>query len=192
MRFFIPPLDTRLQLTKPWTFTLHNEHRNSSLVEALLTRTTTIAKEVWEKSIAERTLGERADSYYRKRYPGFCIIGPAVRELAEWQRRAGYKLRDDDVRERPYVSVEYERHEYPKQAEVTLPKGTELALDRIYIRRGAEGYDSATFRVVDCPDKKLAPKRAGGTLSRAPRFWAKLPEVNRIECKVIEELARAA
>lgn len=49
----------------------------------------------------------------------------------------------------------------------TLPKGTTLKVDRIYIRKGAGDYDSVTFFMP-------------GTGKRI-RFWAKLADVNRIE-----------
>ena len=48
---------------------------------------------------------------------------------------------------------------------VTLPPGTILQVDRIYIRKGNSNFDSVSFRI---------PK--GGGLSG--RFWAKLDDVN--------------
>lgn len=62
---------------------------------------------------------------------------------------------------------------------VAFPKGTVLTVDRIYIRQGKGAYDSLTFRVPFCPDKKYAGKSI--------RFWARLEEVNNIECDVITE-----
>ena len=56
--------------------------------------------------------------------------------------------------------------------EVKPPKGTELAVDRIYIRNGAKSYDSVTFRVKKCPIEAY----------EKCRFWAKLPDVNKIIC----------
>lgn len=61
-------------------------------------------------------------------------------------------------------------------ADVTLQEGTILVVDRIYIRKGAEDFDSITFRVAQSlqfPKKK-------------PRFWAKLNDVNKIECEIVE------
>ena len=56
---------------------------------------------------------------------------------------------------------------------VKVPKGTQLRVDRIYIRGNARSFDSVTFRVIDSPQPVL----------RAERFWAKLSDVNRIVCK---------
>ena len=56
----------------------------------------------------------------------------------------------------------------------TLPKGTVLAIDRIYIRKGAKEYNSVTFfvRETTIPHKKQL------------RFWVSLPDANRM---VIED-----
>lgn len=59
---------------------------------------------------------------------------------------------------------------------VTMDIGTELTVDRIFIRQGSHTYDSVTFRV------KL--KHMG--VMRPARFWAKLADVNNIHYEVIE------
>jgi hypothetical protein len=53
-----------------------------------------------------------------------------------------------------------------KPIPTTLPKGTILSVDRIYIRKGNKDYDSVSFRVL-----KGSPIPTG-------RFWAKLDEIN--------------
>ncbi len=52
-----------------------------------------------------------------------------------------------------------------------LPKETVLSVDRIYIRKGGKDFNSISFRIIDCPDKKF----------NKIRFSAKLDEVNQIE-----------
>jgi hypothetical protein len=59
-----------------------------------------------------------------------------------------------------------------KACEVVLPEGTVLSVDRIYVRNGKAEYDSVTFRVTDCPQKKF----------NKARFWAKLYDVNTMIC----------
>jgi len=61
----------------------------------------------------------------------------------------------------------------------TLPAGTILVVDRIYIRQQAEDYDSLTFWVAWCPSKKFQVKKL--------RFWAKLCEVNKIVYTPVED-----
>ncbi len=59
----------------------------------------------------------------------------------------------------------------------TLPKGTILSVDRIYIRKGNKEYDSVSFRVL-----KGSPGPTG-------RFWAKLDEVNEgLNVSIIKHL----
>ena len=54
-----------------------------------------------------------------------------------------------------------------------LPKGTVLSVDRIYIRQNMPKFDSVSFRIKECPDKRLEKKR----------FWAKLLDVNHMEAE---------
>ena len=58
---------------------------------------------------------------------------------------------------------------------VTLPEGTELSIERMFIRKGSEDYNSVTFR-----------GEVGhlGVL-RKVRFWARLDDVNNIYYEVI-------
>jgi hypothetical protein len=63
-------------------------------------------------------------------------------------------------------------------APVTLPKGTVLKVDRIYIRSKAgdfRSFDSVTFHC----NSGLKGKAAKGKMKG--RFWAKLLDVNRLE-----------
>jgi len=71
----------------------------------------------------------------------------------------------------------------------TLPAGTILKVDRIYIRKGAAHYgggslskfSSLTFYATLPPTGKSKKGKGVG------RFWAKLADVNTIECEIIEE-----
>lgn len=55
---------------------------------------------------------------------------------------------------------------------VTLPVGTELSVDRIYIRKGASDYSSVTFNVLSIPNVKKKGR---------VRFFASLDDVNNLE-----------
>ena len=52
----------------------------------------------------------------------------------------------------------------------TLPKGTELIVDRIYVRQGNADFSSVTFKM-----------KVG---KRVARFFAKLDEVNQMEVNI--------
>lgn len=62
---------------------------------------------------------------------------------------------------------------------VTLPKGTELRVDRVYIRQKLGEYDSITFQIISWPGKAVGKAAFGRTKLR---FWAKLSDVNNIFC----------
>jgi hypothetical protein len=59
-------------------------------------------------------------------------------------------------------------------AEVELPAGTELGVDRVYIRRGNAEFSSITFNLIGYKKPK------GSGLPSRVRFWAKLEDVNRM------------
>lgn len=70
--------------------------------------------------------------------------------------------------------------------DVTLPAGTVVTVDRIYIRRGQNDFDSITFRVTEHEIPWMAKKRSGlqDLKPVKPRFWVKLVDANNIECEV--------
>lgn len=66
--------------------------------------------------------------------------------------------------------------------DVTIPSGTVLKVDRIYIRKGADDYSSISFYAEGIGSGSGAFGRP-----KSARFWAKLEDCNRIEFE-IEEL----
>jgi len=78
-----------------------------------------------------------------------------------------------------------DRHNDPKNTNITFPKGTILSVDRIYIRKGAADFSSLTFFA----DKKTKIIRDGKeyTSPKALRFWAKLKDVNNMKVQFVEE-----
>lgn len=73
--------------------------------------------------------------------------------------------------------------DYPQKSKQTLPVGTVLQVDRVYIRKFNatsktvdDDYDSITFQVIGHPEWKLAKGRKTHC-----RFWVKLRDVNTIE-----------
>lgn len=65
-----------------------------------------------------------------------------------------------------------------KSEEVTLPAGTVIVVDRVYIRQGNDKmkqFDSLSFRIQSCPNPKIKGRA---------RFWAKLDDVNRMEVEL--------
>lgn len=60
----------------------------------------------------------------------------------------------------------------------SLSAGTELKLDRIYVRSGANSFSSLSFVIMSCPSDKALEKK---------RFWAKLYDCNQIEFDLVED-----
>jgi hypothetical protein len=98
------------------------------------------------------------------------------------------------------------------QLPCTLPKGTKLRIDRIYIRRNLKEFDSVTFFLKDAKTVGRTEQRVARQMSLKPgslpfglngvdkydvkeipytqkiparpvRFWAKLADVNRMKIK---------
>jgi len=83
-----------------------------------------------------------------------------------WKDR---KLNDSDIRT---YSSELNGYQWHVMYPVTFDAGTELLIDRIYIRKGIGEFDSVSFWVQSGPYK-------------GARFWAKLQDVNQIEFEII-------
>lgn len=60
------------------------------------------------------------------------------------------------------------------EAPLTLPAGSVLTVDRIYVRKGQGDFSSLSFFL------------AGGKKPKASRFWAKLSDCNNIEFEKVE------
>lgn len=71
-----------------------------------------------------------------------------------------------------------------RNTQVTLPAGSELSIDRIYIRRGVSEYSSITFNLTRTTHAAFQGKGKG-----RKRFWAKLAEVNQMEIAAPEAAA---
>ena len=80
----------------------------------------------------------------------------------------------------------WRRRQTHTDKEAMLPAGTVLRVDRIYIRRGQEGYDSVSFVCESIPhvESDASAVRMHKKGSKPPkvvgRFWARLRDVNEI------------
>jgi len=65
----------------------------------------------------------------------------------------------------------------------TIPKGSVLKVDRVYIRQGTtDTYDSLSFWLKNTT--LLDPSDPKGKKKVKGRFWAKLADVNKMVCEV--------
>jgi hypothetical protein len=100
-------------------------------------------------------------------------IGDCLKLKKEWKFKLYHEYRNIKLLEHFGLSS---KNEYPvlKYDEVTLPKGTVLKVDRIYIRKGAVKYSSISFLAEGI-----------GKAKNGTRFWAKLEECNQIEFDIV-------
>jgi hypothetical protein len=124
--------------------------------------------------------------------PAFFIppLGTRLRLLRDWEFPLHREYRNSDAWELLVGDQEKMWNgvsgwgQQPPPFIVSLPQATILNVERIFIRSGAKDFDSVTFRVMDSPNKAIAPKKVGGRGGKC-RFWVKLDDVNgRMEYEV--------
>lgn len=111
-------------------------------------------------------------------------IGDHIQLLEDWTFFLKHESRNFGLAqalEAKATSGQWAPLEGPFPATVTIPKGTILKVDRVYIRGHFRSYDSVTFRVMDGPDKRLLSRNRGGTAYDCVRFFASLSDVNTME-----------
>ncbi len=137
-----------------------------------------------------------------------CIpsIGDELRLTEDWTFPCFTERRNIDFikKMRPDVIPEDASrytHNDTQSVAITVPKGSLLSVQRIYIRSGKKEWDSITFALREVPralppepepatagkgrkKKPTAPKKT--TKKATGRFWAKLRDVNEIECEPVE------
>jgi len=176
MRLCIPPLGALIALQEEWYFRLYFESRNATVLAAVLdgSKKVTIP---WVRHL-EKWYGKGEE-------PGW-----SKRGREEWKtllasfKSAGFTVYKAEKSKEPKDEV-YKSFltQVPlPYIEVNLPATTVLAIDRYYIRQGAEAFDSITFKVEKCPLVCY-----GGKDAKMPnrRFWARLQDVNNIECEIL-------
>jgi len=132
-------------------------------------------------------------------------IGDSIRLTADWTFGLYNEDRNSTLMEvtndpRP-VTYSWNTTDY-SAIPCTIPAGSILKVDRIYIRKGKGEYSSLTFLWKDMRTKpkfldKVATSYSGRDLfgdsrsyqakkpARPVRFWAKLDDVNKIEFETV-------
>lgn len=152
-KLFIPNLGTLMILAEDWTFKLYFERRNDTMLQSFGAK----KGRWWSRwNINELT----PDDFEDGKMP------PIEYDKAMSEEELGHAYKSfqaTNSRDEPFIRV-------------TLPKGTQLKVDRIYVRRGGESFSSVTFRTTKiCPEKRFVSKR----------FWAKLRDANEIVADVL-------
>lgn len=152
-KLFIPHIGTILVLAEDWSFRVYFEKRNQKLLEVFGVK----ARRYSSYGYTELTEADFVDG----KIPDNLEYEPAMTK---------------DELESAYKSYNQTRSYDKPYLNVTLLKGTQLKIERVFIRVGAEAFDSLTFRTTKVgPDKAFFNKR----------FWVKLRDANNIICDVI-------
>jgi hypothetical protein len=176
MQFYVPTIGDSIFLLEDWSFELHKEGRNLGLAkrfeECGHTKKWSTSHRVYQ---CHKTWTGHIPGYSW----GTHTYSPTYK-VVFWHddSQEAYKVLEDSKcftrlpdEVRNHSSFEWNGN----SAQVVLPRGTELIVDRIYIRGRSREYDSITFRIGKSPANKK--------LSKA-RFWVKLKEANRIKCEL--------
>jgi hypothetical protein len=161
MNLFIPEVGTTLKLSEDWTFTLAFQYRNESFVQAAI--------------------------------GGMFNVPPELRvfhrHYSEKDKSIIFALKDTEYKDQAVIRTSDFPKDYPvvqhnnlNGVRFTLPKGTELKIDRIYVRKGKADYSSLTFNVVSTTHPFLVDKK--GKKKKGLRFWSTLDDVHSMEFEI--------
>jgi uncharacterized protein YueI len=192
MKLYVPEIGDHIRLINDWTFTLNAERRNETLAEMFGYR-----KYGWNGWIYRSKIEEEPERNYVINYPkeeDFGSRGIFGKRWSYDERQAAYKKAElESESYQAYLKV---HDEWKKRADalvtneltITLPAGTVLAVDRIYIRKGSSDFSSITFYAKGLGESEIKNRWSGKTTKwKAQRFWAKLTDCNQIEFELMDE-----
>jgi len=193
MQLYVPEIGDEIRLTNDWTFELHAEYRNEQLA-ALFGYYIQMSLLVNESIVPKiRPVDYKID------YPD--LKDPRFRKhFGEIDHNAYYKECDEARNSCPeYVKYQADSTEWyanikkhgTPTVSVTLPAGTLLKIDRIYIRKGSSDFSSITFYAKGLGEVMVSSNRwtvnsLKTTKRKAQRFWAKLADCNQIQFERVE------
>ena len=193
MQLYVPEIGDEIRLTNDWTFELHAEYRNEQLA-ALFGYYIQMSLLVNESIVPKiRPVDYKID------YPD--LKDPRFRKLFVGIDHEAYDKACDDARNScpEYVKYRADSTEWYANIKkygtptisVTLPAGTILKIDRIYIRKGSSDFSSITFYAKGLGEVMVSSNRwtvnsLKTTKRKAQRFWAKLADCNQIQFERVE------
>lgn len=109
-------------------------------------------------------------------------VGTVIKLTKDWTFSLRHEYRNSSLLKAAGLSLNNSEYGADKLTPFSIPKGTELVVDRVYIRRGLREFSSITFHVKSSPLKELNKKGI--------RFWAKLNDVNNISYSLVIDKAK--
>ena len=193
MQLYVPEIGDEIRLTNDWTFELHAEYRNEQLA-GLFGYYIQMSLLVNESVVPKiRPVDYKVD------YPD--LKDPKFRTFFGGINYTEYNKACDEAKNSCPEYVKYQadslewydnikKHGTPTVS-VTLPAGTLLKIDRIYIRKGSSDFSSITFYAKGLGEVMVSSNRwtvnsLKTTKRKAQRFWAKLADCNQIQFERVE------
>jgi hypothetical protein len=194
MNMYVPEIGDHIVLTEDWSFYLHNEYRNLDL-GAFFGYHQSNQGWIDNSLVAPLVIPDYTVNYpdrknFLKRADPFSI-------------RYSY---DDDAYNKAchqaeldcpaYVKYDFDMKMYIEACKrvgvetipITLPAGTILAIDRIYIRKGSKDFSSITFFAKNLGEVIVTHRYSSKPKKKlAFRFWSKLHDCNKIMFEKIEK-----
>lgn len=186
MKFYVPEIGDHIRLTKDWEFELHPEGRNEQLGALFNHR-------LWHGWIDNDLIDAEPNQSYTVNYPDESKFRSWFGNWYREYRDACTKAEQESESYQAYLKAWEEwRAKATSIAKptlkVTLPAGTVLAVDRIYIRKGASDFSSITFFAKQLGEVEIKNRWSGKSKKvKALRFWAKLSDCNTIEFETITQ-----
>jgi len=176
----VPAIGTLLTLTEPWDFRLYFERRNDKFLKTI---------SGFEGGYYGQWI--HTPSGQRKQLLPDCIGKTYGDYTVKWDT---FVPQDEKTQKEMELSRAWRRHRPLAYIDVCFPERTILAVDRVFIRKGLDAYDSLTF-CIKKPPKLKKQKKGAPPLIITPeyeflqkvgggRFWAKLADVNKIVCEI--------
>lgn len=188
MNLYVPEIGDELKLTEDWTFTLYAEYRNEGLASYFKHY---LAGGGW---IDEEAIPPMRPADYKVEYPEqpkqrgglFFNNDNSWDEYNKACRRAEQNNPEYVQYQKDYTAwLNKIQRNGKEEMIVTIPAGTVLKVDRIYIRKGVSDYSSLSFFAhLGVTEVTRVGRWSGGakkTKKNALRFWAKLHECNNIK-----------
>lgn len=165
INLYIPEIGDKIVLTEDWTFDMYYESRNDIFFESIMDHP------LFERDAVTKTAYDilrKSNINPDEIYYGETRLNRLVYDLSDanihWKLAKGFITVDGSLTKFPVDQQFYDRIR-PK---MTIPAGTAIFVDRVYIRKGAADFSSITFRVEKFPADKSS------------RFWVKLSDSRKI------------
>lgn len=192
---FIPELGTELKLTEDWEFKLYPEGRNSTLLKLLGFRLDMTPNYV-VRPYQIRIDADKFSLYEIEKDKFYKSVRKFKREIYQMDTNkivgkyfTTYPLQNNiELRKKERENCFKETVDFIKRIDeyttkepliTIIPKDSTLIVDRIYVRKGNEQFNSVSFYWKDKP--------LGKGFKKYVRFWAKLEDVNKIKFNEINE-----